>query len=100
MTTPDEVRRNVATEQTRATVMDAMVELWGIDRAKIIPEAMLGRDLGADSLDLVELIMDVEERLNIEIPDAAISGRHCDYSVKDVFDLVEKHVDEQRSQAA
>lgn len=83
-----------------STVAACMVELWGTNSAKIVPEAMLGNDLDADSLDLVELVMKVEVELGIEIPDEAISGRRCDYSVKDVFDLVEKHVREQLNRAA
>lgn len=41
----------------------------GVDAAECKPEARLLEDLGADSLDVVELIMAVEEEFGIEIPD-------------------------------
>lgn len=46
-----------------------LVEHLGIDRERISPEAMLEDDLGADSLDIVELQMSVEEEFEIAIPD-------------------------------
>jgi len=56
MPTLDEVREMVA-------------ELLGIDKNKINPKADLIKDLGADSLDLVELIMALEEKFNLKIFD-------------------------------
>lgn len=41
----------------------------GVDAAKVTPEASFVDDLGADSLDTVELVMAFEEAFNIEIPD-------------------------------
>ncbi len=46
-----------------------VVEKLGVDEAEIKPEASFVDDLGADSLDIVELIMAIEEEFNIEIPD-------------------------------
>ena len=43
----------------------------GIDEAKVVPEAKFIDDLGADSLDTVELVMAFEEKFGIEIPDDA-----------------------------
>ena len=49
---------------------DLVIEDLGLDPGtKITPEDAFVEDLGADSLDLVELIMSLEERFNIEIPD-------------------------------
>ncbi|GAB4113034.1 MAG: acyl carrier protein [Roseiflexaceae bacterium] len=48
---------------------EIVVEQLGVDPEKIIPEAKFIEDLGADSLDLVEMIMAFEESFNIEIPD-------------------------------
>ena len=42
----------------------------GVDESKIIPEARLAEDLGADSLDTVELVMKLEEEFSIEISDS------------------------------
>lgn len=46
-----------------------IAEQLGVDAAECKPEARLLEDLGADSLDVVELIMAVEEEFDIEIPD-------------------------------
>ena len=48
-----------------------VVEHLGIDEAKVLPEAKFIDDLGADSLDTVELVMAFEEKFGIEIPDDA-----------------------------
>ncbi len=50
-------------------VRDVIVEKLGVDAAKISEEASFIDDLGADSLDTVELIMQFEEVFDIEIPD-------------------------------
>ncbi len=50
-------------------VKDIIVELLTVDPAKVTPEARFREDLGADSLDLVELIMAFEERFGSSIPD-------------------------------
>jgi acyl carrier protein len=46
-----------------------IVELLGVDAAKVVPEARFREDLEADSLDLVELIMQFEEEFGGEISD-------------------------------
>jgi acyl carrier protein len=50
-------------------VRDVIVEKLGVDASKISAEASFIDDLGADSLDTVELIMQFEEVFDIEIPD-------------------------------
>ncbi len=50
-------------------VKDVIVEKLGVDAAKITEDASFIDDLGADSLDTVELIMQFEEVFDIEIPD-------------------------------
>ncbi len=52
-----------------AKVIDIIVEQLNVDKAKVQPEASFVDDLGADSLDLVELIMAIEEAFDIEIAD-------------------------------
>ena len=54
-------------EQVKKIVVDHL----GIDESKITPEAKFIDDLGADSLDTVELVMAFEEQFGIEIPDDA-----------------------------
>ena len=49
-------------------------EQLGVDEAEVKPEASFANDLGADSLDTVELVMALEEEFDIEIPDEAAEG--------------------------
>lgn len=50
-------------------VTDIVVEQLGLDRDKVTPGSKFVDDLGADSLDTVELVMALEEEFEIEIPD-------------------------------
>jgi len=50
-------------------VKDIIVEQLGVDAAEVKPEASFVNDLGADSLDTVELVMALEESFDMEIPD-------------------------------
>ena len=50
-------------------VKEIIVEQLGVDPAQVTPEASFVNDLGADSLDTVELVMALEEEFNLEIPD-------------------------------
>jgi acyl carrier protein len=52
-----------------AKVKEIIVEQLGVDEAQVNPEASFIDDLGADSLDTVELVMAFEEKFDIEIPD-------------------------------
>ena len=50
-------------------VKEIIVEQLGVDPAEVVPGAYFINDLGADSLDTVELVMAFEEEFGIEIPD-------------------------------
>ena len=50
-------------------IVDIVIDKLGVDANKVTPEAKFIDDLGADSLDTVELIMQFEEEFGIEIPD-------------------------------
>lgn len=50
-------------------VIDIISEQLSVEKDKVVPSASFVDDLGADSLDLVELIMAMEEAFEIEIPD-------------------------------
>jgi len=50
-------------------VRKIIAEQLGVEEAKIVPEASFVEDLGADSLDTVELVMALEEHFETEIPD-------------------------------
>ena len=53
------------------------VEHLNVDPAKVTPTASFEDDLGADSLDLVELVMAAEEEFGIEIPDDGLRVESC-----------------------
>lgn len=58
----------------------------GIDPVKVKPEADFGKELGADSLDVVELVMSIEDEFDIEIEDKAASQIA---TVQDALDYIE-----------
>ncbi len=69
-------------------MIDIIVEQLSVDKAKVVPNASFVDDLGADSLDQVELIMAMEEAFDIEIPDDAAAKI---LTVQDAIDYVEKN---------
>ena len=56
---------------TENKIKEIVVKHLGIDESKVIPESKFIDDLGADSLDTVELVMAFEEEFGVEIPDDA-----------------------------
>jgi acyl carrier protein len=54
---------------TASKVKEIIVSKLGVDAAQVTPEASFTNDLGADSLDTVELVMEFEKAFNIQIPD-------------------------------
>ncbi|UZR93184.1 acyl carrier protein [Chondrinema litorale] len=50
-------------------VKKIIIEKLGVEESEVTPEASFTNDLGADSLDTVELIMEFEKEFNISIPD-------------------------------
>ena len=59
----------MAEQTTFERIKAIIVELLGVDPAKVAPEARVREDLEADSLDLVELIMEFEDKFGSEISD-------------------------------
>ena len=57
--------------EVESQVKQIVVDHLGIEEAKVTPESKFIDDLGADSLDTVELVMAFEEKFGIEIPDDA-----------------------------
>jgi acyl carrier protein len=53
----------------KSRVIAIIVDKLGVDESEVTPEASFTNDLGADSLDTVELIMEFEKEFNIAIPD-------------------------------
>jgi acyl carrier protein len=56
-------------ENVEEKVKDIIVEELGVEREKLTPQASFMEDLGADSLDTVELVMAFEKEFDIDIPD-------------------------------
>jgi acyl carrier protein len=67
-------------------VIDIIVDKLGVDRSEVTPEAVFVDDLGADSLDLVELIMAMEEEFGFEIADEEAEKLR---TVQDVISFVQ-----------
>ena len=71
--------------EVKDQVKKIVVDHLGIDEAKVTPEAKFIDDLGADSLDTVELVMAFEEEFECEIPDDAAEKIQ---TVKDAIDFI------------
>ena len=67
-------------------ISEIVVEQLGVDAEQVVPEANFVEDLGADSLDTVELIMAFEEEFDVEIPDTDAEKIK---TVQDVIDYIE-----------
>ncbi len=65
-------------EKVKSIVADQL----DVEEDSVVAEANITEDLGADSLDVVDLVMSIEEEFDIEIPDEAVEG------IKTVGDIV------------
>lgn len=70
-------------------VKEIIVDQLDVDEDKVTMEAAIAEDLGADSLDIVDLVMSLEEEFDIEIPDEQVEN------VKTVGDIV-KFIEENK----
>ena len=68
-----------------------VAEQLGVDESKIVPAARFTDDLNADSLDLVEMIMSLEEEFGVEIPD---EDAEKILSVQNAIDYIDAHMEE------
>lgn len=80
----DEIRKTVEKK-----IKQMLVEELGVDEAEVTPGAHFINDLGADSLDIVELVMRLEEDFGVEIPDEDAEKLH---RVCDAYDYIEKRM--------
>ena len=69
-------------------VKDIIVEQLGVNADQVTPDAKFIEDLGADSLDTVELVMRFEEEFGIEIPDEDAEKIQ---SVRDAYNYIDQH---------
>tara|TARA_B110000014_G_scaffold240614_1_gene208822 strand:+ start:85 stop:318 length:234 start_codon:yes stop_codon:yes gene_type:complete len=74
-----------ATTKVKAIIVDKL----GVDESEVTNDASFTNDLGADSLDTVELIMELEKEFDIQIPDDEAEGI---VTVGDAISFVEKTV--------
>ncbi|RLE24363.1 MAG: acyl carrier protein [Acidobacteria bacterium] len=74
----------------QAKVKDIIVQQLGVDLDKVTLEASFVDDLGADSLDVVELVMAFEEEFGVEIPDEAAEKIA---TVKNAVDFLSENVE-------
>ncbi len=61
------------------------VDVLSVDESAVVPEANFGEDLDADSLDLVELVMALEEEFGVTVPEEELEGIT---TVNQAYDLV------------
>ncbi len=78
-------------KEVEAKIKEIIVEQLNVDESEVTPEASFIDDLGADSLDTVELVMAIEEAFDIEIPDEDAEKIR---TVKDAIDYVVKKLQE------
>jgi len=61
-------------EEIFTTIKELAVELLGVDEGKVTDEARFKEDLDADSLDIVEFVMGMEEKFDVELPESEVEG--------------------------
>ena len=76
---------SITAEQNR--IIDIIANQLGVDKEMVTPSANIVDDLGADSLDVVELVMALEESFDTEIPDEEAEKIR---TVQDIFDYMQK----------
>ncbi|MEE8382878.1 MAG: acyl carrier protein [Thermodesulfobacteriota bacterium] len=74
---------------TEEKIKNIIIEQLGVSADEVVPEASFVDDLGADSLDLVELVMVLEEEFGKEIPDEDAEKIQ---TVKDVINYINGHM--------
>ena len=70
-------------------IKEIIIDKLGVDESKITSDSHFIEDLGADSLDTVELIMQFEEDFNLEIPD---EDAEKILTVQQAHDYIQKHI--------
>lgn len=85
----------MATEKTDAKSIEEkvraiIVEQLDANEDEVVPDALFDEDLGADSLDLVELVMQMEDEFDVEIPDEDAENIR---TVQDAINYVRQHFD-------
>jgi len=79
----------VSGEELQNRIRNLVAEQLGVDLAEVAPSASILDDLGADSLDVVELVMSLEDTFDIEVPDEEVEAMR---TVADIQRYVTEHV--------
>lgn len=80
-------------QKIQEKVVDIVVEKMEVSRDRVAPETRFIEDLGADSLDIAELVMEFEEAFDISIPDDQEGVR----TVGDAVNFIGEQLDKQKS---
>jgi acyl carrier protein len=75
------------TEKEITAVQNLLIDKLSVQRAQLLPDARISEDLGADSIDIVDIIMGLEEEFELTIADDAADGVR---TVGDVYALLAK----------
>lgn len=75
-------------ESTLEIVQQIIVDRFGVDEEKVTPSLEVQRDLGADSLDVVELVMELEDTFSIQIEDDDVENIR---TVQNIVDYLDAH---------
>ncbi len=86
----EQTMNNILSDRTIAKVQDILMEQLGVERAQITPEAGIMADLGADSLDMIEIAMKVEETSNLTFPDEEMDQN---WTVEDLYEALGRHLE-------
>lgn len=81
-------RDRVSRDEILAKIQEITADRLGVDEGDVTPDASFREDLEADSLDLVELIMELEEQFGMEIPD---DDAEKITTVEEAVDYVSEH---------
>jgi acyl carrier protein len=82
------IKKKLEMSEIKAKVISIIVDKLGVEESEVNHEASFTNDLGADSLDTVELIMEFEKEFNIAIPDDQAEKIQ---TVGDAISYIEEH---------
>lgn len=71
-----------------AKIKEILADQLGVDESEVTMEALVAEDLGADSLDVIDLLMSIEDEFAVEIPDEEIENVK---TVGDIVNYIEAH---------
>jgi acyl carrier protein len=79
------IKEKIVDPELFARFRKCAVEVLSVEESAVVPEANFGDDLDADSLDLVELVMALEEEFDVSVPEEDLEGVE---TVQQAYDIV------------